>query len=100
MGLSAENLQPNVHFSGGNSTYCNGATARQSMIDNDNWTITDGGLDANYKLITTAKDENISDSVKDDNTILITFDNRDSANDVEFSIQGKLDRIKIKIQNK
>ncbi|MFZ1702943.1 MAG: BspA family leucine-rich repeat surface protein [Saprospiraceae bacterium] len=44
-GWDALNLQPNVTFSGGNSLYCAGATARANMIASDNWTITDGGLD-------------------------------------------------------
>jgi surface protein len=38
-------LQPNVFFSGGNSKYCNGATARASIISSYGWTITDAGLD-------------------------------------------------------
>ena len=38
-------LKPNVTFSGGNSKYCNGATARESIISTYGWTITDGGLD-------------------------------------------------------
>ncbi len=38
-------LKPNVTFSGGNSKYCNGASARASIISNYGWTITDGGLD-------------------------------------------------------
>jgi hypothetical protein len=38
-------LKPNVTFSGGNSKYCNGATARASIISTYGWTITDGGLD-------------------------------------------------------
>src|SRR5699024_2965213 len=35
-------------FSGGNSQYCSpeAAAARQNMIDDDNWTITDGGQDS------------------------------------------------------
>ena len=37
-------LQPNVTFSGGNSNYCNGATARASIISTYGWTITDAGL--------------------------------------------------------
>ena len=39
-------LNPNVMFSGGNSTYCNGEIARTNMINNDGWTIIDGGKDA------------------------------------------------------
>jgi surface protein len=38
-------LKPNVGFSGGNSKYCNGATARASIISTYGWSITDGGLD-------------------------------------------------------
>ena len=38
-------LKLNVPFSGGNSKYCNGASARSSIISNYGWTITDGGLD-------------------------------------------------------
>ena len=37
-------LKPNVLFSGGNSNYCNGATARSSIISTYGWTITDAGL--------------------------------------------------------
>jgi surface protein len=37
-------LQPNVTFSGGNSNYCNGETARASIISTYGWTITDAGL--------------------------------------------------------
>jgi surface protein len=38
-------LKPNVPFSGGNSKYCNGASARNSIISTYGWTITDSGLD-------------------------------------------------------
>lgn len=38
-------LKPNVPFSGGNSNYCNGETARNSIISTYGWTITDAGLD-------------------------------------------------------
>ena len=38
-------LKPNVLFSGGNSKYCNGATARASIISTYGWTITDAGFD-------------------------------------------------------
>jgi surface protein len=37
-------LQPNVDFSGGNSFYCNGETARSSIISTYGWTISDAGL--------------------------------------------------------
>jgi surface protein len=38
-------LKPNIFFSGGNSKYCNGASARSSIISTYGWTIRDGGLD-------------------------------------------------------
>ena len=44
IGWNAQNLQPNVPFSGGNSQFCAGEAARQNMIDTDGWTIIDGGL--------------------------------------------------------
>ena len=37
-------LKPNIVFSGGNSNYCNGATARGAIISTYGWTITDAGL--------------------------------------------------------
>jgi len=43
MGWDAQNLQPDVNFNGGDSTYCKGEAARQHMIDADGWTITDWG---------------------------------------------------------
>ena len=45
-------LRPNVVFSGGNSKYCNGASARSAIISTYGWTITDGGPDANCVLDT------------------------------------------------
>jgi surface protein len=45
-------LNRNVRFSGGNSKYCNGASARSSIISTYGWTITDGGPDANCVLET------------------------------------------------
>ncbi|CAM1351319.1 BspA family leucine-rich repeat surface protein [Tenacibaculum insulae] len=45
-GWNAQILQSNVVFDGGNSTYCLGEAARVTMINSDNWTITDGGLEA------------------------------------------------------
>jgi hypothetical protein len=45
IGWNAQDLQPNVSFHGGDSTYCHGESARQNMIDVHGWTITDGGKD-------------------------------------------------------
>ncbi|WP_400078700.1 BspA family leucine-rich repeat surface protein [Winogradskyella sp. R77965] len=43
IGWNAQNLQPNVPFSGGDSQYCDGEVARTNMITGDGWMITDGG---------------------------------------------------------
>ena len=42
IGPNETSLKPNVTFSGGNSKYCNGATARNSIISTYGWTITSG----------------------------------------------------------
>jgi len=42
----AQAVNNSVSFNGGNSTYTSGsaaATARQALIDDHSWTITDGG---------------------------------------------------------
>jgi hypothetical protein len=44
IGTNETPLQPNVIFSGGNSNYCNGESARDSIIQTYGWTITDAGL--------------------------------------------------------
>ena len=45
IGWEARALRSGVTFSGGNSTYCLGESARANMISADQWTITDGGKD-------------------------------------------------------
>ncbi|MDO5980798.1 BspA family leucine-rich repeat surface protein [Flavivirga spongiicola] len=42
-GWGAQDLKANVIFGGGNSTFCDAKQVRQDIIDNKNWTITDGG---------------------------------------------------------
>jgi surface protein len=44
-GWAAQSLFSGVTFSGGNSHYCYGEAARNDMITNHGWTITDGGKD-------------------------------------------------------
>ena len=44
IGWNALNLQPNVIFSGGNSQFCLGESARTNMITTDFWDITDAGF--------------------------------------------------------
>jgi hypothetical protein len=45
IGWDAQNLLPEVVFHGGGSQYCRGESARQHMIDVDDWEISDGGKD-------------------------------------------------------
>ena len=42
-GWASQQLQSGVSFSGGNSQYCEGEAARQQLIDDFGWTITDAG---------------------------------------------------------
>ncbi|WP_065188567.1 BspA family leucine-rich repeat surface protein [Shewanella woodyi] len=43
IGFNAQVLQSGVSFSGGNSLYCSGESARANMVASDSWVITDGG---------------------------------------------------------
>ncbi|MDF1695430.1 MAG: BspA family leucine-rich repeat surface protein [Saprospiraceae bacterium] len=43
IGWSSQTLQSNVHFTAGNSIYCAGESARTMIINDNGWTITDGG---------------------------------------------------------
>ena len=52
IGPNESPLQPNVPFSGGNSNYCNGETARSSIISTYGWTITDAGLNCDLNTET------------------------------------------------
>ncbi|WP_430907461.1 BspA family leucine-rich repeat surface protein [Maribacter sp. 2-571] len=60
IGWNALDLQPNVIFSGGNSQYCEGATARANMVTSDGWDITDDGLAG--PTITVLADQTQTDS--------------------------------------
>jgi gliding motility-associated-like protein len=44
IGWNAQNLIPNVRFSGGLSQYCAGEAARANMVATDFWDMTDGGF--------------------------------------------------------
>ena len=51
MGWEAQNLNPGVSFSGGNSQYFLGKNARERMINNKSWTISDGGFKEGYYFL-------------------------------------------------
>ena len=59
---SLPSLKPNLEFDAGNSNFCEGFAARQALIDNNGWMVTDAGQDCPF--ITTWKTDNpgISDS--------------------------------------
>lgn len=67
-GWNTRVLKTSVSFSGGNSNYCNGVTARTNIISAYSWTITDAGLDCtdansdptNITLSNNSIDENVS----------------------------------------
>jgi surface protein len=73
-GWSAQSLQSGITFSGGGSQYCQGEDARQKLIDDFGWNITDGGkatdcAPAQRPFITTWKTDNPGSSA--DNQITI-----------------------------
>jgi surface protein len=61
VGWNAQVLQSGVTFDGGNSQYCLGVSARNSMTSSDGWTITDGGQ---YCTTVIASDGTYTDKVK------------------------------------
>ena len=64
IGWNAQNLQPNVNFSGGNSLYCSGEAARTNMATTDGWNIIDGGLDCTAgAFITTWETTTVNESI-------------------------------------
>ena len=67
-GWSQLTLQDDVTFGASGKEYCYGAAARQTIIDNHNWSFTDGGEVCN-DFITTWKTDNSGTS--DDNQITI-----------------------------
>ena len=66
-GWASQTLQPGVYFHGGNSQYSrSGFLARQSMIGNDGWSITDGGAAQSGcadPFITTWQTTNLGESI-------------------------------------
>ena len=60
---SQQNLQDNVSLGAVGVTYCAGETARQNLINNDGWTITDDGLDPNCTPPCLIDDTNIQAAV-------------------------------------
>ena len=80
IGFDAQNLKPNVNFHGGNSTYCNAASARTNMINADGWTISDGGQDCTPAMpasapdLQAASDTGVSNTDNETTVTLPSFD--------------------------
>jgi surface protein len=69
IGWSNLTLRPDLNFNGGNSLYCSGAAARQSIIDNFGWTITDGGPEGEAPVLSCP--QNITTETSNPSGILI-----------------------------
>jgi surface protein len=59
-GWSQQNIQSNVTLGAQFLSYCNGEDARQSLIDNHNWIISDDGLDCSTAGVDDQKQLDIS----------------------------------------
>jgi len=70
IGWSQLDLQSDVIFEARPTQYCNGASARQSIIDTFNWDITDGGQSCPFEsFVTTWKTDN--PGISQDNEVTI-----------------------------
>jgi surface protein len=90
--LSEDSLKQGVEFDAGSSKYCNGASARDSIISKYGWTITDGGLDCSSLGINDIKNLNIKIYPNPTNNIInIEGLNKNENNTIQiFDVQGKL----------
>ncbi len=86
LGWSAQTVQSNVEFDGGNSQYSAGAaaTARASLIADDSWIITDGGQAPQpMELVFTTNDVNQSIELPLYGIVSYTVDWGDGSGDVD-----------------
>ncbi|HSH05826.1 MAG TPA: BspA family leucine-rich repeat surface protein, partial [Anaerolineae bacterium] len=72
LGWHTQNLNPLVPFHAGNSTYCAGANARNQMITNDNWSITDAGQYCSEDFVITIQTDLLGSSANNQFTIPTT----------------------------
>ena len=85
-------LKQGVSFDGGSSRYCNGASARASIISTYGWTITDSGLDCSSLGIEEFESSKLKFYPNPTNNI-INFEglNKNENNTIHiFDVQGKL----------
>ena len=76
--FDAQTLETGVLFSGGNSQYCSGKTARANMIASDSWVITDGGQNCIPVTPTTTPDLQVGSDSGNTSTDNVTSDNTPS----------------------
>ncbi len=99
IGFAAQNVQSNVEFHGGSSTVCSGAAlnARDSLINNYGWMISDGGIcdsifQNGFEVITisTSKSQLLNlfeGAIEED---ILPIDTPTQVYDQEFDETGKL----------
>ncbi len=88
-GWSALTLQNGVTFDGGNSQYCTGQAARNTMVNTFGWTITDGGQSCPDFFITTWKTDNTG--VSNSTSIAIPTTGSGYNYDVDWTNDGIFD---------
>ncbi len=91
IGWASQTVNNNIIFSGGNSNYCNGDTARASLESTYNWTITDAGYDCSGLSVDDYLLEAISFYPNPvENIIYFNTENVTIENVLIYSVQGKL----------
>jgi|GEM_PF-1882436 len=73
-GWAGQTVKPNVNFDGGNSQYADATIARQSLIDDFGWTITDGGQGIVGPQVVSIFPVDGATGVPLDTPITVTFD--------------------------
>jgi surface protein len=93
IGWSALTLQNSVVFDGGNSLYCEGASARQSIINNFGWNISDAGIAcfSTDAFVTTWKTDHPGSS--NNNSITIPTTGGGYNYDVDWNNDGNFDEL-------
>ena len=86
---SQQSLQLNVGFGAENINYCNGADARQSLIDTYGWTITDGDLDCSTAGLEDESLSNISIYPNPTDSTLFISGNESPITVTIFNVLGK-----------
>lgn len=93
IGWSAQNLQPNINFDAGSSSYCSGASAKASIISNFGWAISDNGIDCGPSTYfkTTWKTDNLTAGSTNSTSIRIPTTGTGYNYDVDWNNDGVFD---------